>query len=250
MKAIHIFLLSVAVLLSSCVSQNKVTILKSDSPFPEKTVDFAKKSAYKIKIGDHLFIRIYSYEPKTSKFFQNDWPAFMNTTYLYLNSYMVDDDGYVNFSFIEKVRLAGLTMEEAQKILQTSINEYFKDATVYLRLINFQVSVMGEVASPGTFTIEKDQIDALKAISMAGGFNVFAKTKKVKLIRKTPTGSEIHILDFTSDNILASDYYYLMPDDIIYVEPRVAKSFAFDRFPYSAFLTIAATTLSIIAITK
>jgi polysaccharide export outer membrane protein len=74
-----------------------------------------KKTSYQIQSGDHLYIRVYSLDPKTSKFFQTDLPTLMNPTYLYLNSYMVDQDGYINFSFIDKMMVKGMTIEEVRK---------------------------------------------------------------------------------------------------------------------------------------
>ena len=174
----------------------------------------------------------------------------MNPTYVYLNSYIVDEQGYISFSFIDKVFVKGLSVEEVRALLQKTISDYFKEATVTVRLVNFQVAILGEVESPGNFTIDKDQITILQALGMAGGFKTFANIKKIKLIRQTLTGSEIIMLDLSKADILASDYFYLMPNDVLYVEPRTAKSFGFEQFPYGWVLSIPVLALSILALTK
>jgi polysaccharide export outer membrane protein len=230
--------LVLALLASSCISQKKVMLLQDKSSKDKQTTfENRKKTSYQIQSGDHLYIRVYSLDPKTSKFFQSDLPTLMNPTYLYLNSYMVDPDGYINFSFIDKMYVKGMTLDEVRKKLQTSLNEYFKETTVTVKLVNFQVAVLGEVNSPGNFTIDKDQINLLQAISMAGGFKDFSNIKKVSIVRQTLNGSEIQYLDLSDKKLLESDYFYLMPNDIIYVEPLKSKSWSYTSFPYTVVLS-------------
>jgi polysaccharide biosynthesis/export protein len=232
------------VLMSSCVNQQKLRLLQDTSGITN-SFENSKKTTYIIQTGDHLYIRIYSLDPKTSKFFQTDLPALMNPTFLYLNSYVVDEQGYVSFSFIDKMFVRGLTIEEAHNLLQKTISEYFKEATVVVRLVNFEVAILGEVHSPGTFTIDKDQINIFQAIGLAGGFNEFSNIKKVKLVRQTLKGSDIFILDLSNKDILKSDYFYLMPSDILYIEPRTAKSFAFEKFPYGEIFSTVSLAISL-----
>lgn len=240
-----------AVLLGSCVNQKKVRMLQ------ERTVkgisqEFlnAQQTAYKVKAGDHLYIKIYSIDPKTSKFFQTDFPELMTGTYLYLNSYKVDAEGYIGFSFIDKLYVKGLTIEEVQAAIQKTLNEYFKECTAFVKLVNFQVSVLGEVASPGTYTIDREQINLLQALGLAGGATQFGRLDKVTLVRQTLNGSQVHYLDLRDNAVLQSELFYLMPNDIVYVEPRGSKSWVFTRFPYEMFFTIVSMGLAVYAIVK
>lgn len=196
-----------------------------------------RSTTYRIQTGDHLYVRVYSVDPKTSKFFQADFPYLMNQTYQYLNTYVVDEFGYISVSFIQKLYVKGLTVQEVQQAVQTQLNEYFKDATAYVKLVNFQVGVLGEVNSPGNFTIEQDQINIFQAIGLAGGVTDFGNFKEVKLIRQTQSGSEVYLLDLTDNKVFTSSYYYLMPNDVVYIEPRGAKSWAYTQFPYQAFIS-------------
>jgi polysaccharide export outer membrane protein len=243
-------ILMVSLLFSSCISQKKVMLLQDKNAAVKNNFVNKKKTTYQIQSGDHLYIRIYSLDPKTSKFFQTDLPTLMNPTYVYLNSYMVDEEGYINFSLVERVLVRGLTIEEVKKKIQKSLNEYFNETTVVVKLVNFQIVVLGEVNSPGNFTIDKDQINVLQAIALAGGIKDFGNNRKITLVRQTLKGSDIFYLDLSDKNILESDYFYLMPNDFIYVSPSTNKSFAFSTFPYSLIFSIASFALSILIFLK
>jgi polysaccharide export outer membrane protein len=203
----------------------------------------SKNTAYRLDVGDHLYIEVYSVDPKTSKFFQTDFPDLMNPTYLYLKSYSVDESGYINFSFVNKMLVKGLTVEEVKEQLQKTLNEYFKESTVIVKLVNFEVSVIGDVNNAGSFTVYRDQINLFQAIGLAGGFKEFGNPKKVKLVRQSQTGSNMVQLDLSDNKILESPYFYLQPNDIVYVEPLNAKSWSYVRFPYETILVLISTAL-------
>ena len=239
-----IFIILIGLALSSCVSQRNVKLIQEKVNKEMKVVfENPRTTTYRIQTGDHLYIRVYSVDPKTSKFFQADFPYLMNATYQYLNTYVVDEFGYISFSFIEKLYVLGLTIQEVQQSIQTQLDEYFKEATAYVKLVNFQVGVLGEVNSPGNYTIEQDQINVFQAIGLAGGITDFGNFKEVKLVRQTQTGSEIFFLDLTDTRILESPYYYLMPNDVLYIEPRSSKSWAYSQFPYQSLLYFFSVTI-------
>ncbi len=237
-------LLTISILFSSCISQKKVTLLQEKTT-KEVTQQFEnpKSTTYRIQIGDHLYIKVYSVDPKTSKFFQTDFPNLMNTTYLYLNSYLVDEFGFINFSFVDKMYVKGLTVVEIKDLVQKTLNEYFKECTVIIKLVNFQVAVLGEVNNPGDFTIYRDYINVLQAIGLAGGIKQFGNRKNIKLIRQTQTGSSMHFIDLTNNRVLESPNFYLMPNDVVYVEPLGSKSRAYETFPYGTFFVALSTLI-------
>jgi polysaccharide export outer membrane protein len=250
-KNLWLLIFTATILFSGCVSQKKSRLIRDlTSQMSGSSFENKKLTTYHIQSGDHLYIKILSVDPKTSKFFQTDMPALMNPTYLYLNSYVVDEDGYIAFSFIEKMQVKGLTIEQVRVQLQKTISDYFKEASVIVRLVNYQVAVLGEVNIPGNFTIDRDQINLFQAIGLAAGFKQYADLKKVKIIRQTQVGSEVYVVDVTQKDILQNDYFYLLPNDVVYVEPRSAKSFALDKLDYGVFLSIISASLAIIAITK
>ena len=251
--SVKFFLLCLVVLavFSSCVSQRNVRLIQ-EKVNKEMTTQFqnAKAASYKLQSGDQLYIRVNSIDPKTSKFFQTDFPYLMNPTYQYLNTYVVDEFGYITFSFIDKMYITGSTVQEVRQKIQTKLDEYFKEATVLVKLVNFQVGVLGEVNKPGNFTVDQDQINLFQALGIAGGITDFGNLKQAKLIRQTQTGSEIFLLDLTDNKILESPYYYLMPNDLLYIEPRSSKSWVFEQFPYSTVMYAMSFAIVVVGIFK
>ncbi len=238
-------------LVTSCVSQKKIRLIQ-EKTIEDVTAGFvnSRKTSYHLQPGDQLYIKVFSVDPKTSRLFQTDFPNPMTNTYQNLNSYRIEEDGYINFSFIDKLYVKDLTVKETSDLLQKTINEYFKEATVVVKLINFRISVLGEVAHPNTFIINNKQINVLQAISKAGGIKDFGDREKVKLVRQTLDGSEVYNLDLTDNGILQLDQYYLMPNDVVYVQALGSKSFAFKNFPYSIFLSTISTAALVYALFK
>lgn len=243
-KMMGVTLLPVLLIMSSCVSQSKVKLL-NERVSKEASAEYAnsKNTNYKLQTGDHLYIEVYSVDPKTSKFFQTDFPDLMNPTYLYLKSYSVDEEGYINFSFVDRMYVRGLTVAEVKDQIQQKLNEYFKESNAVVKLVNFEVSVIGEVNDPGSFTVYRDQINIFQALGLAGGMKDFGNPKKIKLVRQTQNGSNMVVLDLSDNKILESPYFYLQPNDIIYVEALNAKSWAYVRFPYETVLVVVSTVL-------
>jgi polysaccharide biosynthesis/export protein len=237
-------LASIMIVASSCVNQKNVRMLQANSKAASEYTA-AIEGTYRLKAGDHLYIKVYSVDPKTSKFFQSDFPELMSSTYLYLNSYKVDEQGYVSFSFVDKMYVKGLTISETKTLIQNTLNQYFKDATVFVKLVNYQISVLGEVRNPGSFTVDQEQINIFQALSLANGTTDFSMVDKITLVRQTQTGSDVHYLDLSKADILTSEYFYLMPNDIVYVEPRGAKSWVYSSFPYTLILSFLTIGLSV-----
>ena len=237
MKQTGLYSIVFAVVLSSCVSQKNVKMVQ-EKVNKDMTTEFinSRASTYRLQTGDHLYIQVNSVDPKTSKFFQSDFPYLMNQTYQYLNTHVVDEFGYLSFSFIEKIKVTGSTVQEVNQKIQAKLDEYFKDANVYVKLVNFQVGVLGEVNDPGNFTIAQDQINIFQAIGLAGSVTSYGNLEEVKIIRQTQTGTNVQLLNLTDNRVMESPYFYLMPNDVIYIEPRSGKSWAYEHFPYQSLL--------------
>ncbi len=125
------------------------------------------------------------------------------------------------------------------------LNEYFEDVNVVVKLVNFQITLLGEVSSPGTYTINREYANILQALSLAGGVSDFADVNRVKLIRQTPSGSVVRIVDMSAMDLLSQDYYHLMPNDVIYIDSRPVKSFTQRAVPYGLFLSVFSSALVI-----
>jgi polysaccharide export outer membrane protein len=115
-----------------------------------------------------------------------------------------------------------------------------------VKLANFNVTLLGEFHRPGKYNIYQDRINLFQAISMGGDLTDFANRNRIALIRQTEKGSKIHRLDLTDKFIIESDFYYLKPNDIVYVEPLKGKQFTFAQFPYAVIFSAISTALLLI----
>ncbi len=247
-KQAFVFVIA-ALLVSSCVSLKKVRYIQDISDYQkEGKIEFINESSpdYKVQPGDNLYVDVSSLDSKNMNPFESN----QRTSYqvssemsIYLNSYMVSDSGYINFPVVGKVIVAGLTVSEAKTKFQNLINDYYQMTIVTVKLVNFKISLLGEVTRPGTYLVYQESINILQAISMAGDLLPYAKRNKITIIRKTSTGSSVYTVNLLKANILESPAYFLQPDDIVYVEPMTSKNYAFTAFPYAIIFSTITTTL-------
>lgn len=143
-----------------------------------------------------------------------------------LQQYIVDNDGNVDFPILGSLHLGGLTKSDAERMIKDQLKPQFrKNPIVTVRMINYKVSVIGEVANPGTFTITNEKVNLLEALAMAGDLTIYGLRDNVKLIREDHEGKrQIITLDLTDRNILQSPHYYLQQNDIVYVTPNKTKA--------------------------
>ncbi|MCH5307194.1 MAG: polysaccharide export protein [Prevotella sp.] len=151
-----------------------------------------------------------------------------STTQPTLQSYIVDNEGNINFPLVGKLHLGGMTKNEAEQLILEKIKPFMSDSEcpiVTVRMINYKISVIGEVTRPGMFTVANEKINILEALAQAGDLTIYGVRDRVKLIREDANGKkEIHVLNLNDANIINSPYYYLQQNDIVYVEPNKVKS--------------------------
>lgn len=142
-------------------------------------------------------------------------------------TYIVDNEGNIDFPLVGKVNLLGMTKKEAINTISQKIRPFLQESTeaiVNIWFREYPVSVFGEVNKPGTFNITSERVTVLEALAMAGDMTIYGQRDNVKLIRTGLDGEkEVHELDFTDANILNSPYYYMQQQDILYVEPNDVK---------------------------
>lgn len=143
-----------------------------------------------------------------------------------LQQYLVDNNGKVDFPVLGELQLGGLTKKQAEKMIVDKLKPYMKETPIVtVRMVNYKISVIGEVARPGTFTISNEKVNLLEALAMAGDMTVYGLRNNVKLIREDATGKqEIITLDLNNAEIILSPYYWLQQNDIVYVTPNKAKA--------------------------
>ena len=145
-----------------------------------------------------------------------------------LMPYLVDNNGYITFPVVGRLKVGGLTKTECQDLILEKIRPFMAESenpVVTVIMSSYSVSVLGEVNRPGSFQVGREKITILEALSQAGDLTIYGVRDKVKLIREDATGKkEIHTLDLTDANIVTSPYYYLQQNDIVYVEPNKVKA--------------------------
>lgn len=140
-----------------------------------------------------------------------------------IKTYLVDNAGYIDFPVIGRVKLAGLTRTEAKGKINTALSEFIKDPSVNLRILNYKISVLGEVMQPGTFTISSERMTILEGLSMAGDLTIYGVRKNILLIRENNGVKSFHRIDLTKADFIDSPQYYLQQNDQIVVEPNKTR---------------------------
>ena len=247
----------IAVLMTSCIPQKKIKYLQKLQEKDTTAFNARKRNAdYKIQVKDNLYIRVFALDEKAFFFFNkqsttSSYNDFANDASIYLNSYSVFSDGNIDFPIVGKVYVKDLTVDQIKTILQQLIGEYLKEITVVVKTVNFRVTLVGEVMRPGEFTIYKDELNVFEAISLAGDMTEFANRNRVALIRQVNGGSQVHYLDLTSDQILSSEFYYLQPNDIVYISPLGYKRWGLgSTFPWAIVLSSLTTALLLVSYLK
>ena len=143
-----------------------------------------------------------------------------------LQQYLVDNDGRINFPVLGELKLGGLTKSQAEQLIVRNLKPYIKEnPIVTVRMSNYKISVLGEVARPGTFTITNEKVNLLEALAMAGDMTVYGVRDNVKLIREDANGKqEIHTLDLNKSETILSPYYWLQQNDVVYVTPNKTQA--------------------------
>ena len=251
-KAIFIFALAL-VLFSSCVPMKKQIYLQTQEDTTKTDYINTKYLDYKLQTGNNLFVQVISSDRDAVEFFNAGYGSSGNIYYdaaIYLNSYVVNDSGFVELPFIGEIYVKGLTIAEVKTKVEGIIGKFLKKTMIQIKLVNYNVSVVGEVDRPGQYKIYQDRINIFEILSMAGDMTTYAKREEVVIVRHTENGSKMHRIDILSDEILESEFYYIMPDDIIYVQPIRGKNFAFSAFPYTLVISSISLFLAILAISK
>lgn len=213
---------------SSCISNEKLVYFPNQNfNKRELTAIPNQPGAYKLQMRDILSVRIKSMDLESSEFFNlNAGNGMMNLNQasIYMSGYSIDESGNIDLPQIGKINVANITITEAQKKIQETVAGYLNNATVIVKLISFKITVLGEVKNPGYYNIYNDQANILEGLGMAGDLTDFGNRENITLIRQTESGSAAVIVDLKDPNLLSSKFYYLQPNDVIYIQPLKAKN--------------------------
>lgn len=140
-----------------------------------------------------------------------------------LQTYLVDKEGNINFPVLGKIHVAGLSKQELIEKLRIDISKYVKDVNVNVQIVNYKITMMGEVSRPGTVQVYNDRITILDALGRVGDLTINANRKNILVIRDNDGQKEFGRLDVTNPSVFSSPFFYLRQNDVVYVEPNDAK---------------------------
>ena len=140
-----------------------------------------------------------------------------------LQTYLVDKEGNINFPVLGKIHVAGLSKQELIEKLRVDISKYVKDVNVNVQIVNYKITMMGEVDRPGTVAVSNDRITILDALGRVGDLTINANRKNILVIRDNDGQKEFGRLDITNPSVFSSPFFYLRQNDVVYVEPNDAK---------------------------
>lgn len=216
--------------LTSCISNKKLIYLQGDQfSADHSTLMKNERPEYKVQTNDILSVSIQTPQQEISNLFNTSsgrtgGGTFSDAASQYLLGYHIDDAGNIVLPTIGKMYVKNLTIHSIQELIQNKANEFLNSATVKVTLVSYKVTVLGNVTRPGYYYLHNNQASILEVLGVAGDINSFGSRKNIKLIRQTPEGSEVILLDITDPNIIKNRYFYILPNDVIYVEPLKAQA--------------------------
>lgn len=211
-------------MLTSCISKKRIIYLQGNQDFNNVSDNYEPL----IQKDDLLFINISTFEPSASIPFNLDAQSKASSGGgssfgTEKQTFLVDSYGNIDFPVIGKVNVAGYSINEIKNILKEKLSSYLINPVINIRILNFKVTILGEVKSPGEISIGTQRITLLEAIAKAGDLTLFGKRDNILLIRDFQGIKTSTRIDITKADFVNSPYYYLDQNDVIYVEPRKVK---------------------------
>ncbi len=208
---------------------------------------------YIIRPNDQLFIQVISDDPQNAAFLnltgsQNLTSGTNSSNGMEIITFLVDEQGNIEYPYLGQIEVGGLTVSEIRMKIQERVDNYLEGASVFVKQVNRNITVLGEVRSPGQILMVKTQLTIFEALGAAGDITDYGNRRNVKVIRELPGGKQIIELDLTDPNVILSPFYYILPHDIVYVE-HSTKIYGAKNMPYAAPISIAASLLSIVLLT-
>jgi polysaccharide export outer membrane protein len=232
MKAPFLLLfLLVAICFSSCVSTKQLTYLQEDMKMDTLVTIRKKQEPYRLQINDLLSIRVKALDPEFVDVFNpvgDNTPNATGEQRLYYDGFVVDTHGNIRVPILGEINVLGYTVEEVrEEIEKRLLKDYFKEEAnlfVTVKIAGIRYVINGEIGSPGSNIIYRDQVSIMEAIANSGDIPVTGDKSDVIIIRQYPLGQKVHHIDLTRIDAMNSPYYYIQPNDLILIKPLPQKS--------------------------
>ena len=255
-----IFYLCAAVLfLSACGVKYKSIPYFTDLPAGNLSEEIQNQTILKIQKDDILAITVSSLSNEASAIFNMGNTSVVqsgagagNNAANAVNGFIVDQTGSIQLPYLGSIKVEGLSTAEARDMIQSKLikGDYLKQPIVSLRLANFKVSVIGDVARPGVYPVQSERITVIEALGMAGDLNITAKRNDILLTRENGGKREQIRLNLQSKELFNSPYYYLQNNDVLYVVPSEAKYASIDSTYRNAGILISVLSLLVVVVSR
>ncbi|MGS2726856.1 polysaccharide biosynthesis/export family protein [Psychroserpens sp. BH13MA-6] len=227
--------LLLCIISTSCIPHKDIVYLQNKNTATDSTqVMVEQQKPYRVQINDILNVRVKALDQETVSILNPAGDENLNASSAeraYFDGFTVDVHGNIRIPTLGEINVLGYTTEEIEKMIETKLlDEQFKTTAnifVTVKLAGLSYTASGEIGSPGTKIIFKERVNIFEAIANAGDIPTTGNMKEVQIIRQYPQGQQIHALDLTDREVLNSPYYYIQPNDIIYVKPIKQKTWGF-----------------------
>lgn len=227
---------------SSCITNRDLEYIRSSKEIKNAK---ANKQDYLLQQGDLISVQISTTTQQQHDFFnkENTSNSQLMIQNPYLYGYIINEEGNLDLPSLGKVKAAGFTLRELENVIKNIAVSYFESPVIKLNIINFEITILGEVNRPGTFKIIDPEVNILYALSLSGDMTQFGNRRKVKVIRNENELNRVFYIDLTKKEVLNNTDFMLQPHDIIYVAPLNKKFYAFNNITNVISMALSAVTL-------
>ncbi|MBN2275448.1 MAG: polysaccharide export protein [Bacteroidales bacterium] len=229
--------------ISSCITQRDLQYMR-DKVKTQDTYNEASFPEYTLRPNDALYIKINSLDdPASNVFMQTENIYTLDPYSAFMTSYTVDKEGKIQLPVIGNIHVMGKTTTQVADMIKDAVVNILSHPIITVKLVNQYVSVLGEVSSPGHFVYSQEKFTIYEAIALAGDINIYGNRKEVILVRNE-NGKNIRTsIDLTRADILSSPYYFIQPNDFIYVSPLRKRFWGMQQFPFAVIMSTISTAL-------
>lgn len=244
-----LFIICVVLLfIQSCVPVSKLSYFNDINEITGP--DINPRTQKTIMPFDRLYIRVLSIDPQTSQIFSTE-EEIRSGTYGSggIVGYMVDENGNITFPFVGNINVGSLSTAQAAEKIQKALNEYVSNTSVVVKYVDNQVTIMGEVQRQGVYNFTRDKLNIYEALGLGGGITRYGDRRNIILTRNVGEKIIHYRLNLSDSKIASKDYYYILPNDVIIVEPLKAVSTSYQNITYTTVLSSITTLIAVLLFT-
>lgn len=241
-----LFIIILTVELTSCITTHQINYLQQPKNFIPAYKDTFSYRDYRLKEGDRLFVQVYSMDDKTNALFNGSGNSGSqmaagtgSNDNIDLYTYAVQTNGSIDFPIIGEVNVKGKTVRETKETIENAIKPLLKINSVDVRMVGRTFSIIGS-GKAGRFAFPREKVNIYQALALAGDVGFYADKSKIRILRVTDKGNQIKTFDVRSIDIINSEFYYLEPDDVIFLQPMKQQFFGVSTF-WMAISTLVTT---------